>query len=363
MTGARDTCHVIEAGGNRLRFDASVGNLREVRLRHGTRNLAPLHTAHWVGGPVPDRVPPVERHLSGDFFCAPFGQTGDPEVPAHGWPANSRWEVKTVGGAELQATLARSVQGAIVHKSLRLMEDAPLLLQEHVIEGGGGPITVSHHPMVHIASRARLSLSPKRAFVTPDAPLEPSHALRYPTRANEPHALPGRDGPVDLTRLPIGDGTEDFLTCIQQGTGLGWSAVLRETEDDIVFIVKDARVLPVTMLWHSNGGRPHAPWDGLHRGVIGIEDGCTAGTAPPHVAAQPNVVSEEGVTTCLTLAPGTRHRIAHVIGAIARPADWTTVTNITCDGDQLILTGDAGAPRVLPFPNDFFTQETRHGGR
>jgi hypothetical protein len=58
------------------------------------------------------------------------------------------------------------------------------------------------------------------------------------------------------------------------------------------------------------------------------------------------------VATALTLGP--RHVIRHVIGAVARPEGWTTVTDIRIAGDRLILTGDGGAPVNLPFDAGFF---------
>jgi len=346
-----------------LQFDPSVGNLHELMFCDADRSLRPLTRAPWVddaAADLPDALAPVERVLSGDFFCAPFGASDiEPALP-HGWSANSPWRITERGANRLSAQLERTVMGARLRKSLTLQADAPLLRQEHWIEGGEGGLPVAHHPMLRLEGRGRFSCSPKRAVLTPDRPLEPGRAkLAAGASAANLTCVPGTDGrPVDLSHLPIATAHEDFVTLVEaEGTQLGWSAVLRDKEDDIVFVLKDPAILPVTMLWHSNGGRDYAPWNGRHRGVLGIEDGCAAGADGHAAALAPNPVSATGVPTCLTLAPDRTHRIAHVIGAIARPEGWGIVTDIRQSGDHLILSGDGGAPRHLPFPQDFFEKE------
>lgn len=166
---------------------------------------------------------------------------------------------------------------------------------------------------MRLKGAGRFSCSPKRAVLIPQRPLEPGRArLAAGTSASDLTRVPGADGhPVELSYLPIGTLHEDFVTLLEaEGSSLGWSAVLREIEDDIVFVLKDPAVLPVTMLWHSNGGRDYAPWNGRHHGVLGIEDGCAAGIEGYAAALRPNPVSASGVPTFLPLSPGRMHRVA-----------------------------------------------------
>lgn len=353
------------AGGNRVGIDPALGNLRELRLVHDGRTLSPLHVAPWLDEPeVQDDATllPVERALAGDFFCAPFGASDIEDAPAHGWPANSAWTVCEAADGRLRLTLDRAVMGARIEKRLRLSGDAPLLYQEHLVRGGEGGLTVAHHPMVRLAGGGRFCTSPKRGALTPDMPLEPArHALACPARSDDLTAFPAAGGEtIDLTRLPIATAHEDFVTLVEaEGAPIGWSAVLRDEEDDIVFVLKDPAVLPVTMLWHSNGGRDHAPWNGRHRGVLGIEDGCAAGAAGHRAALADNPVRALGVPTALPLAPDRVHRVAHVIGAIARPPGWTAVTGIRVARGTLRIEGDGDAALALPFDAGFFD---RRGG-
>ncbi|MEL6645400.1 MAG: hypothetical protein AAFQ79_15820 [Pseudomonadota bacterium] len=343
-----------------LALDPALGNIRRLAFLCGDRRIAPLHAAPWLDDADILNDPsllPVERRLSGDFFCAPFGASDVTDAPAHGWTANSEWEGLEARPGALSMRLKREVMGATVSKSLNLSDDAPLLYQEHLIDGGDGGLTVAHHPMVRLSGRGRFSCSPKRIVLTPATALDAGrNALALGARVPSITTVPAAEGgTIDLRDLPIAAAHEDFVTLVEApGARLGWSALLREAEDDMVFVLKDPRVLPVTMLWHSNGGRDYAPWNGRHRGVLGIEDGCAAGADGHAAALGPNPVADEGVATALTLAPGRTHRIAHVIGAMPRPNGWRQVVDIALEGARLVVTGDTGGRVEMVFRAGFF---------
>jgi hypothetical protein len=337
----------LVAGPNGLAFDAALGNIPD--LWFGP--LTPLWKAQWYGtidGMA--GVARVDQRLAGDFLCLPFGKSDLIDDPQHGWTSNTGWEVQETAPGTARLRLSVPVMGASVEKRLRLLAEAPLLYQTHLIEGGDGAVTLAHHPMIQ-ARGARIAVSPKRAFLTPTQAMVPGAALlQSNARASSLAAMPGIAGPLDLTRYPEAR-CSDFLTAVEApGRTLGWTAVTRA--HDVVFVLKDPRVLPVTMLWLSNGGRDAAPWHGRHLGVLGVEDGIAAGADGHRAALGDNRVRAEGVATALTLGP--RHVIRHVIGAVARPEGWTTVTDIRIAGDRLILTGDGGAPVNLPFDAGFF---------
>lgn len=341
--------------------DPSVGHLHALRFVTEGRMLEPLHTAPWLDEPedtLPEGLSPVERRLSGDFLCAPFAGTDDPDIPPHGWPANSAWSMTERNENSACFALGRTVQGARVEKTITLSADAPVLYQTHSISGGSGGLTAAHHTMVRMATGGRLFLTPKRVAITHDAPLDPGrNRLACPARSIDLTAFPAADGgTIDLTHLPIGDAHEDFVTLVEAGRdGIGWTALIRKVEDDIVFILKDKAVLPVTMLWHSNGGRDYAPWSGRHTGVIGIEDGRAAGAASLLAARGDNPVRAQGVDTVFELAEGVTHTVRHVIGCVPRDG-WTWIADIAVAGNALVLTGDDAAARTIPFDAAFFGQ-------
>lgn len=356
----------LSVPGAGLRLDPRLGMLTTVWFETDGRRITPLHTAPWVDDADIQANPGlalVERRLSGDFLCAPFGAPVE-GGPLHGWSANSPWEVgeitQTGQGARAELTLIRPVQGARITKTLELSAHDPLVYQTHVISGGQDGLTVAHHPMVRIAGAGFLSFSSKLRAVTPPVPLEPGrHRLRYPADTVDLAAFPGMTGPIDLhcTPDPNTPGHEDFITLIEApGATLGWTVLIREAEDDLIFVLKDPRVLPVTMLWMSNGGRDYAPWNGRHTGVLGIEDGCAAGALDVVAARGPNPISALGPATVLPLAEGRSHVIRHVMGAVPRPAGWTRVAEVRADGASLCFVDSAGRTMVLPYAAGFFAR-------
>ncbi len=135
-----------------------------------------------------------------------------------------------------------------------------------------------------------------------------------PARFTDLRKLPLADGStVDLRNYPVADGHEDFLMLVEaKGARLGWAAALRPDARDIVLSLKNPADYPVTFLWFSNGGRYYAPWNGRHRGVLGIEEG-RAWSAYGHAASiAPNALSRSGVPTMLTL--GGTVSLSHVVG-------------------------------------------------
>lgn len=334
------------SGPNGMVFDPALGNIPDLWFG----SIMPLHRAPWYG--VADdlsQMPAVERRLAGDFLCMPFGKSDVISDPQHGHTSNTPWEVLEARRDELRLRLSVPVMGATVEKEIRIAHDAPLLYQTHEITGGEGAVTLAHHPMVHMAAGGRLAFSRKRAVLTSDSPLERGAAI-FPCglRGEDPAAMPGG---LDLTHYPNRPG-EDFVTLVEADKAhLGWTAVTRAAENDIVFVLKDPRVLPVTMLWFSNGGRRQVPWSGRHRGVLGIEDGIAAGALGHKAALGPNPIAAEGVPTALELGP--KHVIRHVIGAIPKPKGWTTVARIHREAGKLVITGDTGEAVTLVFAAGF----------
>lgn len=353
----------IEAGHVSVALDPSIGNIRAFTVNG--RDI--FHSAHWVGTTAAQAAQtPVDAQLSGDFFCAPFGGSGVAKLPPHGWTANAQWSpmlrAENADMAVMKLALDRDVFGARVTKEIRIIAAHPVLYQTHVISGGQGDLTFAHHPMLHLAKGGHIGLSPKSAAITPNAPLEPAHRFAYPARSQDLGAFPAADGgTVDLHQYPSearhedGAGHEDFVTCVEaKGRDLGWTAVTRYGENDIVLFLKDPRVMPVTMMWQSNGGREYAPWNGRHTGVLGIEDGCAAGAASVSEAAGETPISREGARCTLTLGAHVTTQVRHATVVVSRPADWDGVADVCLAGEGLRVTSLSGAHLEIAFDLEFF---------
>jgi hypothetical protein len=341
----------LAARGIKAEFWAGTGLLDGFTVSDGGREIAPLHRASWVGTDevMPPDAAPLMARLGGDFFCAPFGGHEDGS-PLHGWPANTPWTVTRQDEGGLEARLDRQVQGATLTKVLRLCDDHPFVYQTHRFDGGKGRVPVANHANISVLNGALIRTSPKRVWETPKNPQESDpmrgrSILSYPAQAKDPTAFPGAEGPVDLTRYPWGPRHEDFIVGIEAaGSPLGWTAVTRPVEGDLYLSLRNPQVLPMTMLWHSNRGRDYAPWSGRHVGCLGVEEGAAAQML--------GISTEAGLGAPGFVTLGTTAFVRHAIGAIAWPSGQA-VASVAIDGGTLVVTGEGGASRALPFDTAF----------
>lgn len=341
----------IAHGDAEALIDASVGNIPHWQVS----GRVPLHVAPWRDEAEvqddPD-VALVDKRLAGDFLCMPFGRDDVNGGPIHGPTANDPWELVAQDAAVARFALSAGVLGAHVTKEVRLV--GPCLLQTHVVDGGAGEVTFAHHPMTRMAEGGRLSFSPKRAALTDPVAQHEGANLWAVNQLRGDLKLDCEDGGQwDLRTYPAGNVVEDFCTLAEaRGSTLGWTCVMRNAEDDMLIVLKDAGVLPITMLWVSNGARDFPPWNGRHRGVLGIEDGCAMGGEGLAAATRDNRLTAMGVPTVLTL--GGRHVIRHAMVSLPRPPGWSELVALTLDGGDLHLHESGGATLVIPFPEGHF---------
>lgn len=352
-----DTILEVRAEGIRFAFDPEMGLLDGFAVTDDRREIAPLHRAPWVGtGEVlPAGAAPHLAKLGGDFFCAPFAGRGEGS-PLHGWPCNARWHVVRSSGGTLRAVLERPVFGATLVKELAVEDGHPFVYQRHVFIGGRGRVPVANHANLSLKNGGIIRTSPKAAWETPRNPQESDpargrSALRYPARSQDPRAFPSVEGSSDLTRYPWNPRHEDFVLGIEaKGHRLGWTAVARPEEGDLYLSLRDARRLPMTMLWHSNGGRDYAPWSSRHFGCLGVEEG-----AADHMLGLSSEADLSG-PGALTLESDGVTEARHVIGALGWPTGEPVAEVIERDG-MVEVRGEGGAMRRLPFRAGFLGRD------
>ena len=345
----------ITAAGIRATLDTECGLLGDLAVRDGGREVAPLHRAPWVGTgeAMPEDAAPHLARLGGDFLCAPFGAREDGS-PLHGWPANAPWTVEEAMPSGVLARLSRPVRGAAVLKRVELVDGHPFAYQTHAFVGGSGAVPVANHAMVALPHGGLIRTSPKAFWETAAAPQETDPArgrssLLCPARAENPRRFPlAGGGTADLLLFPWADRSEDFCMGVEApGHRLGWTAVTRPAEGDLFLSLRDARALPMTMLWHSNRGRDYAPWSGRHV-CLGVEEGAAAYLLPLSGAA---VAPPD-----LPLRPDGRAEVRHVIGAVAWPSG-EPVAEVVEDGDAVVVRGEGGAQHRLPFRAGFLGRD------
>jgi hypothetical protein len=339
----------VSAQGIRFGFLPQGGVLADLQVSDDGAEIAPLHRAPWAAGEVPPDAPPHQRWLQGDFLAAPFGASAE---GLHGLAANGMWRIVPSTPGCLRAVLDGAVQGATLVKELSLTDGHPFVYQRHLFIGGTGALPVANHAMVSVLTGAKLSFSRKRWWETLPEPLETTRGrscLAYPKRSEDAAEFPGADGgTVNLYRYPWGERHEDFVAGVEDpASRLGWTAVVRPAEGDLFLSLKNARALPMTMLWHSNGGRDYAPWNGRHLGCLGVEDGAALPMLGLSSRETPDPLTAAGQPALLTLDPAGTVEVRHVLGAVRWPSGQS-VAGVMLEGDTLTITGDWGAERKLP---------------
>jgi hypothetical protein len=355
--------HAIEAKGVRAVLDLRVGHVRSLEIEQGNRTIQPLHTAPWVDDPAiagDATIPGNLRFLSGDFFCAPFSTSDLDDGPPHGWPANSAWKVIESARGTARYQLDRTILGARLIKELAVRDGQPFLYERHIFIGGEGAVPVANHGMTRFDAPASISFSPKLFGETPATALEPDpkrgrSRLLYPAHFTDLSRVPMADGGVaDLTQYPFADAHEDFVSLVERpGNPLGWAAALRPDKSDIFLSLKDPADYPITMMWFSNGGRDYAPWNGRHRGVLGLEEGRTFAGHGHRASIADNPWARQGIATSLVLDPKGEVEVRNVIGGVALPAGWSKIAAIEAGKAQLAVVDVSGSRHAVPFDETF----------
>jgi hypothetical protein len=344
--------HVMEAEGIRAALDLDLGQVAHFEVIRDGRRINPYARVPWADRPedparFPPGMPPHLRAMSGDFFCAPFCADDVEGGPFHGWPGNSAWdlveETRTADGLTARFRLREKVAGATLDKIWHLRDGHPFLYQRHAFAGGTGSINMAHHAMVDLAAGGHLRFSPLLHVETfAGSPDPQTSVLNYPAQGPVT-AFPGRVGPVDLTRYPIGQHHVEVAMAVDRpGGGFGWTTALRPAHRDMAVLIKWSDTFPQTMLWFSNGGSLPAPWCGQHVGVLGIEQGCTFGTAGRAASVAPNHLSEQGIATAINLAAAPVVSVSTALGALPMLArDGLTMQVLE---DQIQLADGTKAP-------------------
>lgn len=355
---------ILTADGITAAFDPAGGIIAELAISfEGNPTIRPLHIAPWASEPqkLPEHVPPIERKLRGDFFCAPFAVAGE-DTPLHGWSANSDWDLvkshrMTTSGDYAIYRLRQEIHGSALTKKLSVRHSHPFIYQVHTFEGGQGTIPIAHHAMLHVPGGVALSFSQKINGKTGHYPPETDDrrgrsVLSYPQTFTELGSVRRADGRLaDASVYPFEQQHEDVIVLTESpASTIGWSAAVAANDGFVFLALKDATVLPQTVLWLSNGGRYYEPWSGRHTEVIGIEEASVGF----HLSDRER--EGELAATGLQLRIGATTSIRYAFGAIPVPTGWSRVKNVRLREDSVVVEDISGESKAVPFDQDFFSR-------
>ncbi|MFA6959726.1 MAG: hypothetical protein WC205_03125 [Opitutaceae bacterium] len=315
----------------------TAGQLGPVKFRLGRQVIEPLHTAPWCGEPEAGKLIPLLRGLRGDFFCAPFGAgpgwRGE-EHPPHGETANADWTVTSSAPERLVAVLKTRIRPGKITKILETRPDETNLYQAHLFDGFQGSMCFGHHAMLDFNRNGPgvISTSKLRLAQVLPAPFEdPAQggysSLKQGAWFRRLDSVPlAAGGKTDLTHFPAREGFEDLVMIHHKDADdFAWAAVVFPEKKFVWFSLKNPVHLASTVLWHSHGGRHYAPWNGRHRGVLGVEDVTAYFHLGLGASLAPNPWREKGVPTSLKFSRGKPTRIPYIMGVAALPEGFDTV--------------------------------------
>ncbi len=313
------------------------GHLAPVQFTLGKKKVQPFSIAPWWAEKNP--LPPVLKPLRGDFFCMPFGdnqpQYLDEKHPAHGETATGQWilvdEMNSPARSLLHLGMKVSARPARVDKIIELRKGQPAIYQRHVITGAKGPICLGHHATLRFNSDGLVSTSAMKHGEVARSCENPAQGgyscLKPGATFSSLSRVPRLDGTTaDLSCYPAREGYEDIvIVCNRPNDKLAWSAVVFPSEGYAWISLKDPSVLASTLLWHSNGGRHYAPWNGRHRAVLGVEEI----TANFHYglaeSVKKNALNRRGIKTAISLKQTEPTIISYIMAAVEVPPTFAHV--------------------------------------
>jgi hypothetical protein len=321
------------------------GQMAPVTFYRRGANIRPYYISPWQGEDlaVDD---PVLVPLRGDFFCAPFGAPSTHKGESHkchGEPAWAKWTLedsgKSGGATSLTLTMKTRVRPGRVTKKLTIVEGQNAVYCQHVLEGYSGAMPLGHHAILAMPARQRsvlISKSPIRfGYTNPTPPGDPGEGSYYSAAVARRFAglssVPtvwGQSRFGDFTAFPTHKRFCDLLGVVDKPGALpAWTAATFEDEGYTWFSLKDASVLPMTMLWAENHGRHRAPWNGRNC-CLGLEDICGFLAEGLAASVGENALKRAGVPTAVRLSPKAPTVVNYIQGVVATGRDFGAVKSV-----------------------------------
>ncbi len=339
----------------------------------GGRTVRPYYVNPWAEEHLDDLAPPVLRYLRGDFYCLPFGGdnlVGTEDHEVHGESSFAPWllesTVETRDETVLSLKLAYTKAQGTVRKILSVGNSAPYIRTEHQISGFSGSYPHGHHATLSGGKDEgiwKIYVKPFDFGMTDASSIAPSsgkeyYSLKSGVTFDNIESVPTRwaDTPVtDTSLFPARDGFVDILALYRKVSTadawknrISWTVAVNRKENYVWYSLKDASVLPATVIWMENRGRHAAPWSGRNS-CIGLEETCSYGATGRKPSIAKNPVSDRGIPTAHEFDPSKPTVIRTVQGVLPVDLKDSAIVSldITDDGKGVFRTASGTA---IPLP-------------
>jgi len=206
------------------------------------------------------------------------------------------------------------------YKKLFLVDGHTSVYLQHELKDFSGSFPAGHHAilaMPHEAESVLVGMSEYKYGYTWPSPFgDPATqnsyaALAVKQRFAKLAAVPlvfKEPSVAACDAFPTRKGYTDGLACVSEpSTEPAWMTATFTTRGYLWFALKDARTLPLSLIWMANGGRHASPWLGRDC-CLGLEDVRAFFGEGVRASAESNFLSEHGVPTAFEFSRETRSR-------------------------------------------------------
>ncbi len=358
---------VLENKNIRLCLTERGGHMAPVVfMKDSDKPVEPFYISPWAEENLDlENEPDVLIPLRGDFFCLPFGGDNSwngESHSVHGEVSGSRWSLASEQAEDsIVLKMDTTARLGSVTKKIEIKEGENHLYISHTVEGFAGPASLGHHATFPGGTKKYISTSPIKFGYTNKnesanckggeyyslASLKRFESLeKVPTiwkenKFTDCSVFPAREGFVDILQVFNKSG-EDFA----------WSAVTVPKEGYLWFSLKDAEIMPSTVLWMENRGRHQNPWNGRNV-CIGVEDVCSSFADGLAVSAENNFLNKEGIKTCHQLKEESPFLVKYIQGVVRIPDGFERCRTIEKKDDGIAITSFSGKVVFTTVHSDF----------
>lgn len=340
-------CWVLGNDQIELAITQLGAQMAPVTFYRNAGGVKPYYISPWQGENLKFDVP-VLTPLRGDFFCMPFGGNSKAyegaTFPPHGEMVGAPW---TLVGSEKKGTVTAltiafdtKARPGKVTRQLSLVDGQNVIYSQTRIEGFKGKTSLAFHAILAMPQKERallVSTSPIKFGMTCPYPFsDPASGeyqslavgARFSTLSKVPSIYKGAPD-VDCSAFPTQRGFANLLQVFSDPTVKGkpaWVAAVNTEENWLWFALKDPTVLPGRVFWMENHGRYGKPWNGRNN-CLGLEDGCSFFDKGIAESCAPNVISRQGIPTCLDLKGDKPFNVNYIEGVVKVPAGFGRVAS------------------------------------
>ena len=322
--------------------------------------VKPYFISPWQTEPEEPEEPNL-KPLRGDFFCMPCGLPKafrEEGFMVHGETATGNWQFEDFSNEDGLQTLAlrmnTNLRKGSVRKTLSIREGSNAIYIRHELSGYQGSFSFGHHAILAVPKENGsliYSSSPFQfGYTQPRNPSEFGNNGEYffldsGKKFSSLKKVPTiwKEQPeIDCTDYPTAAGFGGLVQFYNnQNSTPAWSAAYFPKENYVWFALKDARILPATVLWIENKSRHGHPWNG-RTCCLGIEDNCVAIGDDEFNLGLRQDLERNSICFEHCLEPEQVVRVSHIQGVQRVPDDFGQIENIIFNENSITLVSQSG---------------------